>query len=159
MLTKIISGGQTGADQAGLDAAIKHNIPHGGWIPNGRMTEEGPLSEKYNLQEMSTKSYPKRTEQNVIYSDGTLIISHGKLTDGSDLTGKMAEKHNKPWLHLDMGKMSLPYATRLLKSWIVDNGINVLNVAGPRASKDPKIYDMTMDVLESLFCQIMPVVL
>ncbi|MFH7326653.1 YpsA SLOG family protein [Desulfurivibrio sp. C05AmB] len=42
MLTRIISGGQTGADQAGLDVAIKLGIPHGGWIPKGRMTEAGP---------------------------------------------------------------------------------------------------------------------
>lgn len=58
MLTKIISGGQTGADQAGIDVAIKLNIPHGGWIPKGRLTEDGPLPENYQLQEMSTTSYP-----------------------------------------------------------------------------------------------------
>ena len=33
MIKKIISGGQTGADQAALDVAIKLGIPHGGWIP------------------------------------------------------------------------------------------------------------------------------
>ena len=80
MLKKIISGGQTGADQAALDVAIKLNIPHGGWIPKGRKTEEGPLSDQYQLQEMPTASYPKRTEQNIIDSDATLIFSHGKLT-------------------------------------------------------------------------------
>ena len=80
MLKKIISGRQTGADQAGLDAAIKHNIPHGGTIPKGRMTEDGVLPAKYNLTEMTTKSYPKRTEKNVVDSDGTVIFTHGKLT-------------------------------------------------------------------------------
>ena len=74
---KIISGGQTGADRAALDVAIKLNIPHGGWIPRGRKTEDGSLDEKYQLQEMSTESYSQRTEQNVIASDGTLIISRG----------------------------------------------------------------------------------
>jgi len=49
MLKKIISG----ADQGALDAAINLvGIPHGGWIPKGRMTENGPLPEKYKLQEM-----------------------------------------------------------------------------------------------------------
>ncbi|MBU0909264.1 MAG: putative molybdenum carrier protein, partial [Proteobacteria bacterium] len=81
-------------------------------------------------------------------SDGTAILSHDKLTGGSDLTRKMAEKHNKPWLHLDMENMSRSYATRMLQSWIIDNGIKVLNVAGPRASKDPKIYDATVKILE-----------
>ena len=83
MIEKIISGGQTGADRAALDVAIKLGITHGGWIPKGRITEEGPLPEKYQMQEMSTESYAARTEQNVIDSDGTLIICRGKPTGGS----------------------------------------------------------------------------
>jgi len=105
MLKNIISGGQTGADRAALDVAIKFNIPHGGWIPKGRKAEDGPLPEKYQLQEMATNSYPKRTEQNVVYSDGTLIISHGTLTGGSAYTRKMAMKHGKPWFHADLNKL------------------------------------------------------
>ena len=84
MIKRIISGGQTGADRAALDFAIKMDLPHGGWIPKGRLAEDGPLPEKYQLQEMPTQNYPKRTEQNVIDSDGTLIITHGKLTGGSN---------------------------------------------------------------------------
>ena len=61
MIKNIISGGQTGADRAVLDFALKFNIPHGGWIPKGRIAEDGPLSDKYQLQEMPTSSYPKRT--------------------------------------------------------------------------------------------------
>ena len=60
MVNKIISGGQTGADQAALDVAIKLGIPHGGWIPRGRLTENGPLDAKYQLQEMETTNYNKR---------------------------------------------------------------------------------------------------
>nr|MBF0223233.1 putative molybdenum carrier protein [Desulfobulbaceae bacterium] len=151
MLRKIVSGGQAGADQAALDVAIKLNIPHGGWIPKGRLTEDGPLPDKYNLQEMSCDSYNKRTEQNVIDSDGTLIVSHGKLTGGSELTAKLATKHCKPYLHVDMDKMSLAYSVRLLKTWRTDNGIKVLNVAGSRQSGNPKIYDVTVKLLESAF--------
>lgn len=148
MLKKVISGGQTGADQAGLDVAIKLGIPHGGWIPKGRMTEVGPLPEKYNLQEMTTKSYHKRTEQNILDSDGTLIVSHGKLTGGSKLTVDLAKKHCRPFLHLDLKSMSMVYAGRMLVSWLTDNGIKVLNVAGTRGSKDPEIYDATVKLLE-----------
>ncbi len=89
MIEKIISGGQTGADRAALDVAIKLDLPHGGWIPKGRKAEDGPLTDKYQLQEMSTASYSKRTEQNVIDSDGTLIICRGKPTGGSDYTRLM----------------------------------------------------------------------
>lgn len=88
MLRKIISGGQTGADQAALDAAIAKGIPHGGSIPLDRMTEDGPLPEKYRLVELQTRSYPVRTEQNVIDADATIILSHGALTQGSLLTQK-----------------------------------------------------------------------
>jgi hypothetical protein len=86
VLKKIISGGQTGTDQAALDASIKYSLPHGGWIPKGRMTEDGRLPDNYKLKEISTSSYSKRTEQNIIDSDGTVIISHGNLTGGSKLT-------------------------------------------------------------------------
>ncbi len=92
MIKKIISGGQTGADRAALDVALKLGISHGGWIPKGRKAEDGPLPDKYQLREMPTGSYPKRTEQNVLDSDGTLIIARGKLTGGSDLTRKMTLK-------------------------------------------------------------------
>jgi hypothetical protein len=95
MITKIISGGQTGADRAALDFALKFNIPHGGWIPKGRIAEDGPLPAKYQLQEMPTSSYPKRTEQNVIDSDGTLILSRGKgLTSIAGLLLEIFSYHN-----------------------------------------------------------------
>ena len=147
-IKKIISGGQTGADQAGLDAAIKHNIPHGGAIPKGRPTEDGVLPEKYHLEEMTTKSYPKRTEKNVIDSDGTVVFTHGTLRGGSLLTRKNALEHGKPTLLLNLSKMSMDEAVDLLDSFIKDNKIEVLNVAGSRASKDPEIYDKTFEVVE-----------
>jgi hypothetical protein len=62
MLKKIISDGKTGADPAGLSVAIRHGISHGDTIPKGRRTEAGALPEKYNLQEMDDRSFPKRTE-------------------------------------------------------------------------------------------------
>ena len=148
MISKVTSGGQTGADQAALDVAIKLNIPHGGWIPKGRKTESGKLSEKYQLQEMLTASYPKRTEQNVLDSDATLIISHGKLNGGSALTRTLAKKHNRPWVHIDMVRFSVSDAAKAVRSWVERNNIQILNVAGPRGSKEPKIYDVTVKVLE-----------
>ena len=151
MVKKIISGGQTGADQAALDVAIKLGISHGGWIPKGRKTENGVLDDKYQLKEIETGNYNERTEQNVIDSDGTLIMSHGKLTGGSDCTREMALRHNRPWLHIDLNKTIAFQAARKIRSWITKNKLEVLNVAGPRASKDPAIYKATADVLETAF--------
>jgi Circularly permutated YpsA SLOG family len=151
VLKKIVSGGQTGADRAALDFAIKHAIPHGGWVPRGRRAEDGPLPLRYHLEETVSANYPERTEQNVIDSDGTLIISHGSLTEGSANTLTIAIKHGRPQLHLDMNKLTLEEASRALRSWIIKNRIEVLNVAGPRRSNDPLIYDTTIDVLCKAF--------
>lgn len=105
MINKIISGGQTGADRAALDVAIKLGIPHGGWIPKGRRTENGILPDKYQLKEMPTASYPKRTERNILDSDGTLIFSRGALSRGSALTRRIAKKLDKPFMYVDLDKI------------------------------------------------------
>jgi hypothetical protein len=153
MITKIVSGGQTGADRAALDFAIKNNIPHGGWIPKGRITEEGPLPDHYQLQEMETRSYNKRTEQNVIDSDGTLILSHGKLIGETARIRLFANKHQRPWLHIDFNKTSMMESAEQIKKWIESHRIKTLNVMGPRASKDSRIYRKTLEVLKIAFSE------
>ena len=156
MITKIISGGQTGADQAALDFAIKHDIPHGGWIPKGRKTEDGILPDKYHLQEMPTASYPKRTEKNILDSDGTLIFSYGKLSGGSALTRKLAKEHQKLWLHIDLDEVEETETDSMIAGWIHRHDIQILNVAGPRASKDPGIHDVVMGILGNNIVQSQP---
>ena len=151
MVSKIISGGQTGADRAALDIAVKLGITHGGWIPKGRLAEDGVLDGKYQLQEMETSKYNRRTEQNVIDSNGTLIISHGALTGGSEYTREIAIYHSRPWLHIDLNDTMAFQAAEKIRTWIAENEIKVLNVAGSRASKDPGIYNATADILETTF--------
>jgi hypothetical protein len=151
MVKKIISGGQTGVDRAALDAAIKLMIPHGGWIPQGRLTENGPLPPEYQLQETSSTSYADRTEKNVLDAEGTLIISRGPLTGGSEYTREMAIKHNRAWLHIDLEQIPAFQAATAINDWISKKGIQILNVAGPRASKDPKIYRDTLNILETTY--------
>ena len=151
MITKIITGGQTGADQAALDFAMQNGIPHGGWIPKGRKTENGILPDKYHLDEMPTASYPKRTEKNILDSDGTLIFSRGTLTGGSALTRKLAKQHNRPWLHVDLDKVTAREAVQMIAEWLDGNEIENLNVAGPRASKDPGIHDFVVDIFNRVW--------
>ena len=151
MLQKIISGGQTGVDRAALDAAIKLTIPHGGWIPQGRLTENGKLPPEYQLKETQSTSYADRTEKNVLDADATLIISRGTLTGGSEYTREMAVRHNRIWLHVDLKKIPAFQAAIAINDWISKKGIAILNVAGPRASKDPKIYKDTLSILESSY--------
>ena len=151
MIRKIISGGQTGVDQAALDVAIKLAVAHGGWIPKGRLTESGPLPEKYRLKETGSSSYADRTEKNVQDADGTLIISRGQLTGGSEYTREMATRHNRPWLHIDLSQMAAFQAAIAINQWVLQNKVEVLNVAGPRASKDPAVYKDAVNVLESAY--------
>jgi hypothetical protein len=151
VIEKIISGGQTGADQAALDIAIEMGIPHGGWVPKGRKTEEGALPDKYQLEELATEAYEDRTEKNVLESDGTLILSHGELTGGSALTKRLAKQHNRPWKHVDLNEMSSFAAAMKIIAWVTENKIQVLNVAGPPASKDPEIYEATKRILKAVY--------
>jgi hypothetical protein len=109
------------------------------------------LPEKYKMSEMPTSIYSARTEQNVIDSDGTLIISRGTLTEGSEYTRKMAMKHNRPWLHIDISNNAKFHAASSIVSWITENSIRILNVAGPRASKDPGIYLDALKIIESAY--------
>lgn len=139
-ISLIISGGQTGADQAALDAAIAMGVAHGGFVPRGRLTESGPLPGRYHLWELTTRSYPKRTERNVLAAHGTVILSHGRLRGGSRLTRDLAQRHGKPWIHLDFEQVSPDRAAREIFAWARDRGIRILNVAGSRASEDPHIY-------------------
>jgi hypothetical protein len=97
---------------------------------------------------MPTESYPARTEQNVKDSDGTLIISRGKLSAGSDYTRKMTLRHHKQLLHIDLNSYEPFDAASLIDSWIRMQNIQILNVAGPRTSKDPEIYHDVINILE-----------
>jgi hypothetical protein len=146
-LKKIISGGQTGADQGGLDGAIACGLPHGGSVPTGRKTETGTLPPFYTMTELDSDRYNDRTERNVIDGDGTLILSHGPLMGGSALTQRIATRLGKPCLHIDFSLLSMDQASRKTAAWIESSGIKVLNVAGPRASSDPTIYEMTRELV------------
>lgn len=148
MIKKIISGGRIGADQAALDVAMKMGISHGGWIQKGRKTQRGILPEKYQLKEMPVAGFKERIEQNIMDSDGTVIISHGNLTGGSDYGQEMAKKHNRPCLHIDLNETPLSIAPSKINTWIIENNVEVLNVSGSRTSEDPKIYKDTMNIVE-----------
>jgi Circularly permutated YpsA SLOG family len=133
-LVKIVSGGQTGADRAALDWALAHNVECGGWCPKGRKAEDGPIDPKYPLKETPSATYIRRTEWNVRDSDATVLFSIGRtLTGGSPKTMEFARKHKKS-LHLHPG---VEDPAGKLRTFLKENSVEVLNVAGPRASKEP----------------------
>ncbi|HUW38608.1 MAG TPA: putative molybdenum carrier protein [Rhodocyclaceae bacterium] len=148
-ISRIISGGQAGVDRAALDWALEHGLPHGGWCPKGRIAEDGPLDSRYALQETESAGYRQRTRQNVIDSDGTLILNCGELTEGSLTTLRFAERFEKPCLVVQLDE-DIPAGARRAIEWIRTNGIAVLNVAGPRESKSPGIYRLALAFLGQL---------
>jgi hypothetical protein len=147
---KIVSGGQTGVDRAGLDAAFAVGIPVGGYCPKGRRAEDGAIPEKYPLIETEERNYKIRTERNVIDSDGTLILNKGSLTGGTSLTLQYARKHQKPVCVVQLENTDTSEALQ----WGSQFGIKILNIAGPRESKFPDgIYESAMVFLQSLLAK------
>ena len=141
---RIVSGAQTGADQAGLDWAIAHGIPHGGWCPKGRKSEAGPIPSCYVVAETPSADYLKRTEWNVRDSDATVIFTmEEKLSGGSKRTAEFAEKHGKPWFHFKP-RVDPKYLARFLAR----HKVVVLNVAGSRETLATGIGQLVIKSLD-----------
>ena len=136
----IVSGGQTGVDRAALDAALATGSPCGGWCPAGRLAEDGAVPECYPLRELPEGGYRERTRANVHDSDGTLVIHAGEIEGGTAQTIDFCRHLGKPFLLIDSAAAAAETAAVTVKRFITDNRITVLNVAGPRASKQPGIY-------------------
>jgi hypothetical protein len=151
MLKMIISGCLPGAGQGALDAAVKLGIPDGGWVPKGALTEDAPMGEAYHLKEMKTSSDDQCTEQNIIESNGTLIVSHGAYAQELKRVRKYAGEHNRSWMHIDLNRTPAFKAAQLIASWIREKKIEILNVTGPKAGEDPGIYQKTMAIIESVY--------
>lgn len=150
MIEKIVSGGQTGVDRAALDVAIELGIEYGGWCPKGRLAEDGTISEKYNeLKETESEEYSERTIKNIQDSDGTLILvpqNLSEIKDGTNLTIQEVDRQNKPYLIINIYEN---FDLEEIKEWIVHNQIKNLNIAGPRESQSPGIYEATKKILTS----------
>ena len=147
MIERIVSGGQTGVDRAALDVALSLGLPCGGWCPKGRKAEDGALDERYPLRETPSEEYAQRTTWNVRDSDGTLILTRSALSGGTAQTVEDAKQLGKPHLVVDLNR---PLPIEAVRGWLRTSNIRVLNVAGPRESKDPGIYDVASRFLHDL---------
>lgn len=149
MLERIISGGQTGADIGALIAAKKLNVPTGGWMPRGWLTELGPkpaYEQMYGLREAAAADYPTRTAANVRDSDGTLIFDANgyHCSRGTILAVNECERIRKPYRIVFLSReggvlTATQHQPKDIADWIRDRGIKVLNCAGNRESKAPGI--------------------
>ncbi|MGH8533994.1 MAG: putative molybdenum carrier protein [Gammaproteobacteria bacterium] len=147
-IMRILSGGQTGVDRAALDTALELGIPCGGWCPRGRRAEDGRIPAHYPLRELDSERYGERTERNVLGADGTLILIRGVMDGGTALTARWAARNRKPSIIIDLQH---PPGTENIYGWMAENRIQVLNVAGPRESKQPGIYMQARKFLVVVF--------
>lgn len=146
-IKKIISGGQTGVDRAALEWALKNGIDCGGWCPAGRLAENGTIDPHFPLEETPSSGYSQRTEWNVRDSDGTIIFSIApQLTGGTALTKDFASSWNRPCLTLSRSESNNPSGALL--TFVDENRIETLNVAGPRESSEPEAGEFARMVLE-----------
>lgn len=142
-IERIISGGQTGADQAGLAAAKELGLKTGGYMPSGFRTDTGSrrdFIELYGMIETGSREYRPRTELNVVHSDGTLIFGI-ETSLGCSLTKKLCFFHTRdlfivPWTTGHTVPSIAPFV-----DWMHYRGIKILNVAGNRERKNPGIFD------------------
>ena len=170
---KIISGGQTGVDQGGLDAAIALGIPHGGTCPKGRKSESGRIPDRFQLTEGWSDKYPPRTRMNIQDADGTLILVHGTnglaRSRGTTLTLELCRSMRKP---VHAANPRRPEHVDQVVSWVLElerksEGVPgwlpelsqgdrplVINVAGPRESMAPGIHDETVKFLSMVISQL-----
>jgi len=147
---KIISGGQTGVDRAALDAALNFNFQCGGYCPKGRLAEDGIIDHRYPLIEHNSKNYSKRTLENVLYGNGTLILFNKELKGGTALTTHFCKEQNKPIALIDAFHFSNFQACDVASSFINQYEIEILNVAGPRKSQWQDGYAYTYKCIESI---------
>lgn len=142
---RIISGGQTGADRAGLDWAIANGVSHGGWCPAGRKSEDGRIPDHYLLQETGSRGYLTRTEWNVRDSDATVIFTMTPVLDGgSKRTLDFAEALGRPCLHVFPGMKA-----DALIAFLTKYEVRTLNSAGKRASSAPGVHAFVMCILDA----------
>jgi len=134
-LEKIVAGGQTGIDRGALDAALDAKFPSGGWCPADRAAEDGTIPLRYPLMPLPSGGYRERTLQNVLDSDGTIIICKGVLTGGTRLTRNLCLRQAKPHLVIDATHVTESVAAAKIASFIDEHGIRILNIAGPRSSQ------------------------
>ncbi len=148
MIQLIISGGQTGADEAGLAVGKKYGIKTGGWAPKNFMTKNGPapdlLGSTYNLIEHKG-GYKERTYENAKFADGTIRCCVDFFSPGEICTLNAINKYNKPFFDVYLPN---PASHQDLLIWMLRYHIRRINIAGNiQGTKGFDIFEMTYQYL------------
>ena len=147
---KVITGGQTGVDRGALDAALDLKLECGGWCPEGRLAEDGPIPEQYPVQELTGGDYRDRTRKNVVDSDGSAIIYFGEIEGGTECTLDDCVQLAKPYQLINGAGTQPGQAAKQIAEFVRESGVQTLNIAGPRASKIEKGHKYAFDTVRML---------
>ena len=155
LISKIVSGGQTGVDRGALEAALDLGFPYGGYVPKGRRSEDGIVPLEFaTMTEDTRKDYLHRTELNVVNSDATLILTlnvEGAVTGGTKKTAEFARMHGRPCVFVVVSpEVVNPAHLDMALRFLVENQVRVLNVAGPRESKQPGVQEAARKFMEAV---------
>lgn len=153
-LRKIISGAQTGADQAGLFVGRRFGLETGGAATKGCRTKTGlrrDLIVLYGLTELDTDDYPTRTYHNAAHSDGTIRLAANFSTAGERCTLRCLKSAKKPWFDVDLAD---PPPIGEAAAWIAEHHISVLNVAGNSEDTFPGCYQKSVEYLSELLFEL-----
>lgn len=157
---KIISGGQTGVDQAALRAAFSLGLPTGGWAPQNWRTDDGPnlaLRDIYKLRPANSLAYPYRTRKNIEDSDATLIVAINHQEPGCTLTRNVCGEISKPVLSFaltDQLELLDPTGRDVdlrITTFLRANNVRVLNCAGNREKTYPGIGARAEELFKRVF--------
>jgi hypothetical protein len=145
-------------DRAALDAALDRGLPIGGWVPRGRLAEDGQVPARYSrLREAESPEYATRTRLNVRDTDATLVLRIGPATGGTLATIEAARGLGRPLLEIDLETTDPGAAARIVIPWLeglfTTRASLRLNLAGPRTSEAPTSYARAKAVLELVFAQ------
>jgi hypothetical protein len=151
-ITSIVSGGQTGADRAALDVARALRLPYGGWCPSGGWAEDLPdppgLLARYPLLRPAPPGPAStRTLWNVRDSDATLVLvlMSPAASRGTRSTVDAAAALGRPHLVVPADDDAA------VLEWIGSlRDLSTLNVAGPRESEEPGLYDAAYRTLTTV---------
>jgi hypothetical protein len=153
MIKKIISGGLPGVELAALRAAIKLNIPHEGWTYKRRRTEKDELPEQFNIKQIANPSYFERLEKNILCSDGTVILTYGQLISGTKATKELADKHNKPFLLLDLNECTHGHVVSSIRKWMDKHKLEKIFFTGSKPIASPSLHQEVIKIIEDV-CQV-----
>lgn len=147
----IISGGQTGVDQAGLRVGLELGIPIGGTAPLGFKTEDRKIPRELRvfMKQAKTDDYPERTRINVAESDATLLFietPRRTASQGSRLTMDCCLDLGRPCLVRTVNDHALDHLEQI-HEWLAHLRPGILNIAGSRASRAPKLAGRVRSIL------------